>query len=260
MSVTGFYLHYGTKGAAFMDGTLDELYNKYDNYTNGYDYPEKNVPLNSGAIWFICFAPVFGLFLERYATSWIVGAVIWISCAVMMLTAELVDIRLVERSGYDASKLRAWVWLFPIYVMKRERLCRRDVTKAAMCGFFCIMAIVLNGFVKGISVDGDYLTVAVQSSGISSLDNFSGSSPKIIGDCVNSYMGEDTQWSYEKTDADSWIITAVGEHDGKTIDTEFVVVFDGYAYKGLSLTSITVDGEEQKDEDFSEMAKKIFID
>lgn len=243
-----------------MDSTLDELYNEYDNYTNGYDYPEKNIPLNSGAIWFICFAPVFGLFLERYAGSWIVGAVIWISCAVMMLAAELIDIRLVERSGYDASKLKAWVWLFPIYVMKRERLCRRDVAKSAMCAFFCFLALALNGFVKGLSVDGDYLTVAVQSSSIASLDNFTGSSGKIIGDCVNAYMGEDTEWSNEKTDKDTWTITAVGAHENEALELRFVVVFDGYAYRSLVLKSIVLDGEEQGDDDFSELAKKIFID
>ena len=38
----------------------------------------KALSLNNGLIWFICFVPLIGLFLENYANSATAGAVLWI--------------------------------------------------------------------------------------------------------------------------------------------------------------------------------------
>jgi hypothetical protein len=224
------------------------------------EYTLRRLELNSGALWYVCIAPVFGLFLERYAGSYIVGAVLWIGCVVSMLIAELIDLHLVSKSGYDTSKLRLWIWLFPVYVMKRERLCGRDILKCALCAFVCLMALVLNGFVRSISIDGDYLTVSVQNTNVGSLDNFTGTSARVIGDCVTAYLGDDAAWSNEKTADTVWEITATGEHDGAQYEVVFSVGYDGYAYQSLSLERLVKDGEELHEDDFSDLARIIFID
>ncbi len=216
--------------------------------------------LNNGAVWYLCFAPAFGLFMERYATSRVVGAAVWIMCVASMIAAEIIDMRILEKSGYDTKRLRPWVLLFPGYIFIRERMVSGEIAKVFICGVFCVIAIAMNGFVRGLSVDGDYLTVSVQNSGISSLDNFSGSSPKVIGDCIASYLGEKAEWSSEQTGDDVWTIKAAGEHDGEKVIVEFEVEHDGYTYKGFRLSGLSVGGEELHDEDFEELAKKIFID
>ena len=38
----------------------------------------KAMSLNNGLIWFICFVPLIGLFLENYANSATAGAFLWI--------------------------------------------------------------------------------------------------------------------------------------------------------------------------------------
>ncbi|MBR1422208.1 MAG: hypothetical protein IJ571_02030 [Ruminococcus sp.] len=220
----------------------------------------KRLDLNNGALWYVCVAPVFGLFLERYAASYTVGVALWIGCVISMLTAELIDLHLLSKCGYDTSKLKLWIWLFPIYVMKRERLCGHDLLKCALCAFVCLMALVLNGFVRSISIDGDYLTVSVQNTGVGSLDNFTGSSAKVIGECVTDYLGDDAQWSNEKTADTVWEITAAGEHEGVKYEVVFSVGYDGYAYQSLSLERLIKDGEELHDDDFSDLARIIFID
>ena len=53
--------------------------------------------LNNGALWYICLAPAFGLFMERYATSRVVGAAVWIMCVASMIAAEIIDIRILEK-------------------------------------------------------------------------------------------------------------------------------------------------------------------
>ncbi len=216
--------------------------------------------INNGALWYICFAPAFGLFLERYAGSRVVGAAVWIMCVVSMLAAELIDMRILEKSGRDTKGLRPWAAVFPVYVFKRERLMSGELAKVFICGVFCVIAIAANGFTRGLSVDGDYLTVSVQNSGIAALDNFSGSSPKVIGECIETYMGEDAEWSSEKTKGNIWTITASGEHEGKKMTVEFEIEHDGYTYKSFRLTAISVGGKQMHDEEFEELAKKIFID
>ncbi|MBQ7070326.1 MAG: hypothetical protein IJM87_03475 [Ruminococcus sp.] len=216
--------------------------------------------LNNGALWYICLAPAFGLFMERYATSRVVGAAVWIMCVASMIAAEIIDMRILEKGGYDTKRLRPWVFFFPGYIFMRERMVTKEIAKVFICGVFCVIAIAMNGFTQGLIVDGDYLTVSVQNSGISSLDNFNGSSSRVIGDCIASYLGEKAEWSSEKTGDDVWTIKAAGEHDGEKVIVEFEVEHDGYTYKGFRLSGLNVGGEELHDEDFEELAKKIFID
>lgn len=110
----------------------------------------KAMSLNNGLIWFICFVPLIGLFLENYANSATAGAFLWILVPLFMIGCSIADCKQLIKHGIDAAHLFKWVWLTPFYVYKREKLCGRELYKAIMCGFFIIAALFMNGFTQSI--------------------------------------------------------------------------------------------------------------
>ena len=49
----------------------------------------KAMSLNNGLIWFICFVPLIGLFLENYANSATAGAFLWILVPLFMIGCSI---------------------------------------------------------------------------------------------------------------------------------------------------------------------------
>ena len=89
-----------------------------------------------------------------------------------------------------------------------------------MCGFFIIAALFMNGFTQSIKIDADYMTVSAQNSYVQSLDNFSGSSSKIIGECIASYLGDDAEWDCTK-DGHNYTVTVKGKHGSDNYTISF---------------------------------------
>lgn len=215
--------------------------------------------LNNGLIWFICFLPLIGLFFEKYADSKTAGIVLWVLVPLMMIGSSLADIGQLRRQGIETDRLIKWVWLTPVYVYKREKLCGRELYKAIICGFFVIAALFMNSFTQSIKIDTDYMTISAQNSYVQSLDNFSGSSAKVIGDCITAYLGEDAEWGCTK-DGDNYTVTAEGSHGSDSYKITFVIVYDGFTYCSFKISDVVKNGVSLRDDDFSAACKAIFID
>lgn len=190
----------------------------------------KAMSLNNGLIWFICFVPLIGLFLENYANSATAGAFLWILVPLFMIGCSIADCKHLIKHGIDAAHLFKWVWLTPVYVYKREKLCGRELYKAIMCGFFIIAALFMNGFTQSIKIDNDYMLVSAQNSYVQSLDNFSGNSSNIIGECIASYLGEDAKWDCTKN-GHNYTVTVKGKHGSDNYTISFLIVYDGFTYR-----------------------------
>ncbi len=219
----------------------------------------KAMKLNNGFIWFLCFVPLLGLFFENYAVSRTAGIFLWIMVLLFMLAATAADYVQLKNAQLDVRRLTAWLWLTPVYIYKREKLCGYELYKAIMCGFFIVAALALNGFTQSIRIDEDYMTVSAQSSYVQSLDNFSGSSGKIIGDCIESYLGENAEWNCTK-DGYNWTVTVNGSHRNSDYSISFLIVYDGFTYRSFKISDVTKDGKSLSDDDFTNVCKEIFID
>ena len=218
----------------------------------------KAMSLNNGLIWFICFVPLIGLFLENYANSATAGAFLWILVPLFMIGCSIADCKQLIKHGIDAAHLFKWVWLTPFYFYKREKLCCRELYKAIMCGFFIIAALFMNGFTQSIKIDADYMTVSAQNSYVQSLDNFSGSSSKIIGECIASYLGDDAEWDCTK-DGHNYTVTVKGKHGSDNYTISFIIVYDGFTYRKFAISDVVKNDVSLRDEDFSSVCKAIFI-
>ena len=74
----------------------------------------KAMSLNNGLIWFICFVPLIGLFLENYANSATAGAFLWILVPLFMIGCSIADCKQLIKHGINAKHLYKWVWLTPL--------------------------------------------------------------------------------------------------------------------------------------------------
>ena len=63
----------------------------------------KALSLNNGLIWFICFVPLIGLFLENYANSATAGAVLWILVPLFMIGCSVADCKQLI-NGYGSRR------------------------------------------------------------------------------------------------------------------------------------------------------------
>lgn len=217
----------------------------------------KAMSLNNGLIWFICFVPLIGLFLENYANSATAGAFLWILVPLFMIGCSIADCKQLIKHGIDAAHLFKWVWLTPFYVYKREKLCGRERYKAIMCGFFIIAALFMNGFTQSIKIDNDYMLVSAQNSYVQSLDNFSGNSAKIIGECIASYLGEDAKWDCTKN-GHNYTVTVKGKHGSDNYTISFLIVYDGFTYRKFTITDVIKNKVSLRDDEFSAVCKEIF--
>lgn len=227
--------------------------------TCGQSNSAKAMKLNNGFIWFLCFVPLLGLFFENYAVSRTAGIFLWIMVLLFMLAAAAADYVQLKNAQLDVRKLTAWLWLSPVYIYRREKICGNELYKSIMCGFFMIAALTLNGFTQSYKIDEDYMTVSAQSSHVQSLDNFSGSSGSIIGDCVESYLGENAEWSCTK-DGYNWTVTVTGSHQNSDYSISFLIVYDGFTYRSFKISDVIKNGKSLSDDDFKNACKEIFID
>ena len=65
----------------------------------------KAMSLNNGLIWFICFVPLIGLFLENYANPATAGAFLWILVPLFMIVCSIADCKQLIKHGIDAAHL-----------------------------------------------------------------------------------------------------------------------------------------------------------
>lgn len=170
--------------------------------------------LESGSIWFVCFLPLLGLFLENFAVSKWAGAFLWVSVIILMpvcCAADLRRIKKLETDGRSIKKLEKSVLLAPLYVYRREKYCMRETYKAIMLVVFSMAAVIMNGFTQGLSVHEGSVPVLLRNTYVQNLDNFSGSSQNVIGEQLEEYLGEDAEWDCKKS-GDVYTAVCSGVH------------------------------------------------
>lgn len=217
--------------------------------------------LKNGIIWYVCFLPLLGLFLENFAISKWAGIFLWAAVVFIMILCCFLDYRAIRKMNPDSfgtDQLKKWIWLAPVYVYKREKFCMRETYKAIMLGVFCMAAVILNGFTQGLAVHEGNISVLLSNSYVQNLDNFSGSSPNIIGEQLESYLGEDIEWDCTK-DGDEYTAVCSGSYDGKKIEVYFVVVHDGFTYQSCKISQIVVDGKVLEGDEYTQAMREIFI-
>ncbi|MBO5448434.1 MAG: hypothetical protein J5994_03800 [Ruminococcus sp.] len=217
--------------------------------------------LESGSIWFVCFLPLLGLFLENFAVSKWAGAFLWVSVIILMpvcCAADLRRIKKLETDGRSIKKLEKSVLLAPLYVYRREKYCMRETYKAIMLVVFSMAAVIMNGFTQGLSVHEGSVPVLLRNTYVQNLDNFSGSSQNVIGEQLEEYLGEDAEWDCKKS-GDVYTAVCSGVHNGKETEISFSVEHDGFTYIGCKVESISIDGEKLKDNEYSDALTEIFI-
>ena len=117
----------------------------------------------------------------------------------------------------------------------------------------------MNGFTQSIKIDSDYMLVSAQNSYVQSLDNFSGNSSKIIGECIASYLGEGAEWDCTK-DGHNYTVTVKGNHGSDNYTISFLIVYDGFTYRKFTISDVIKNTVSLRDEEFSAACKEIFID
>ncbi len=216
---------------------------------------------DSGGIWFICFLPLLGLFLQNFVISAVSGAFLWAAVAVLEVLGCVLDYRSISRQELYAEKVSGlirWAWISPVYVYRREKALGKEVYKAFMLGAFIFAAVTLNGFTAGLRYNTDNMPELIKSTAVQSLDNFSGSIPSMIGDVTESYLGEDARWQCTKK-GKTFTVTCKGDHEGSEVEIEFKVVHDGFVFESFKVSSIKADGKKLKGDDYEQVMKEIFI-
>ncbi|MBQ8107463.1 MAG: hypothetical protein IJ129_01805 [Ruminococcus sp.] len=216
---------------------------------------------SSGRIWFVCFLPLIGLFLQNYAVSAAAGAFLWAGVVISGVLCCLADARSLQRQEVPYSReLNKWAALTPVYVYKREKLLGRERYKALMLAAFVFAALTMNGFTKGLALDNDSMPVMTQRSYVQDLDNFSGSSPDMIGDVIEDYLGKEANWHCTHK-GDVYTVTVSGEHDGEDMEILFTLEHDGFVYKAFYVSDILKNGKSvKKDEQaYKDLMMEIFL-
>ena len=215
--------------------------------------------LKSGIIWYVCFLPLIGLFLENYCVSKWAGLFLWAAVIFMMILSCIIDCRYLKKLGADTSQIKKWVWLAPMYVLLREKMCLRDFYKGIMLVFFCAAALIMNGFTQGTRITTNTMSGMVQNSYVQNLDNFSGTTSNIIGEQIAAFFDDDTKWDCTKS-GEHYYVTCDGKKGNDSYVITFDVNFDGFTYLGYKIESIAVNGTKLENEQYKDELKAIFID
>lgn len=103
------------------------------------------------------------------------------------------------------------------------------------------------------------MLVSAQNSYVQSLDNFSGNSAKVIGECIASYLGEDAKWDCTKN-GHNYTVTVKGKHGSDNYTISFLIVYDGFTYRKFTITDVIKNKVSLRDDEFSAVCKEIFTE
>lgn len=214
------------------------------------------VPL--GYILYTAFLPVIGLFLERYAYSFIVAVTMWALVLILMVVSCALDKRMLGKNDIDTTKLGKTYLLPPLYIYKRQVLVGGEPMICVGCIAMLIGALLTNGIFKGMRMTADDVGAMVPNSAVTQLDNFSGNSSYSIGECVSAYSTKDIEWDADKKDY-GFEVTATGEHDSKEFKIIFKVEFDGFQFHAFLITDVEKSGKTLDKDGKKEFYQDVFI-
>lgn len=213
-----------------------------------------------GGLWFVVLLPLIGLALQSFAVSKWAGLYLWAMMIAALFISTLLDYKCVVKNHpeTDFSPIKKWIWLAPVYVFKREKLLGHETYKAFLLGGLMIAAISMNNFMTSTKITAEDMPEMIEDTPVSVLDNFSGNSPDYIGDRLSLWLGEEYESECTK-EGDTFTAVFSGIHEGKQASVEIEVVHDGFVYKSVKVSTITMDGKKLEDDDFKDTLKEIFI-
>lgn len=221
--------------------------------------------ISNSRIWYAALLPIISLFIELYASSLILGLLVWSLCIIMSITACLLDRKYLSELGVDVTPLNPVLAVIPpIYMFRRAALVGDRPSAGAVCIITIAYALMFNGFTKASGLkDKDFIDQVRYNSwiSISGLERNKDAmrTSDMIGDTLDSYaknkLGEaSVEWSADKNSSDV-MITAQTE-DG-SMKIEFYFTFDGYVCQKTEVRSVTLYGSVYKDEKAAEKLEKM---
>lgn len=232
-----------------------------DNYTPP---PKKRLKKgersDSGGVWFVTALPVIGLFLEIFAIDKYAGIVLWVSVVVMIYYGCIADLRSIGHEFYesDEEKLRALLFFPPAYLYKRDKLRTGEGYKGIVLAVLTAAALFANGFSQGAALNEENIIPRIENSWVEDLDNFSGSSEDIVSERLESWFDEEYRSECSRS-GEVFSIVFSGTHGGKSAEITIKVVHDGFAYRSLKASGVTIDGVKQEGDDLKNALTEIFI-
>ena len=242
-----------------MDLNIDFLTSK--NYARPARKPvAKGERSAEGGMWCVTVMPVAGLFMELFASNWITGAVLWALVIFLIWFGCFADLRQIsgELDEASAARLRPLRMIPPAYICVRDKMRTGEYYRGIVLGILMAAAIVGNGFTQGLMVNEKSIPEKLKKSSVVSLSNFKGSSDNIIGEQLDSWF--DGGYDTECTKSGTLFSTVYsGKHGGKSASVTIEIVHDGYAYRSIKATDVTIDGKKQEDDELRDTLKEIFI-
>lgn len=235
---------------------------QYSNYTANFN------KIDNGPIWFVTLAPVFSLFLEKISGNKIAALVLWIFAYILCVLVCLRDYKSLCESGVSCSGIKKYAAVPVIYLFMRNQTIGHQKAYPVICVICTIIAIMQNGFVSAaLYTDDDYIDT-VKSYSCTQLEDFK-DNEKIkettVAKALEQYFGHDQiSWSYSKTGKSISEISADASisYNGKKTQIEIVfeMDYDGFDFKGIEISRVSLDGKELTDENRSALLMQIFSD
>lgn len=216
--------------------------------------------MKNSKIVFVCFLPLIGLFLERYASNKISGIYLWVLVLLLMPVCCLLDFKSLEKSQTDVHSLKKFAVVPPIYIYKRSKLfdSQLGICGSIMLVCFIVSAISLNGFTQGLRINGEVMTESIKVTHASAVCE------SVDKDCnldmehfANAYFGKSCKWSSEKADG-GFLIRVSGVKNKDNITIEIKVDFDGYVSGGAKITEVIKNGKKLNKSDKEKFLKEYF--
>ncbi len=219
-----------------------------------------------GAMWYVTILPILACFLENFTLNKWMGVILW--GLVLIVTPVLCYIdskRLKEYGVHDSDNLTIYAIICPvIYMTKRCQLLNQTKTKAVLFSVFTIFAIVLNGFVQGLTMDDNAFIDQVKNS---YPINIEGYEDNMSYDNIDKHLSaffDGDEVSYKiAVDGDKRYITARGKnkkkYNDKSVEIIFLIDFDGFTTKTFAVYEIKVGGKALSDNDKNKLLDDILL-
>ena len=223
----------------------------------------RNLPvIPNGAVNYMVFLPLLGLFLENFAPALPLGVLLWGMVMIFMRVAAYKDSKnAVEKNVLRDSAKTVAVLAPVVYMFMRCQGLGRGLGRFIAVALTSALALFWNGFTESFKMSPESFIVSAQTRYLSDLgvyekvDNYEEN--YMLGDRVDAFV-KDADWSYSEFGGDKCVILtgSLNEHvpdeyKGKEIEIKLRSNFDGYNVKLMQFEfyDCELDGDEIKGDD-----------
>ncbi|MCR5815260.1 MAG: hypothetical protein K6F91_00085 [Ruminococcus sp.] len=234
----------------------------------------RNLPAIPGApINYMIFLPLFGLFMENFAPSIVLGFLLWGLVMIFLRVAAYRDAKAAVEKDILRDSVKTVAVLAPIvYLFMRSQAMSRGFGKFIALCLTAAIAIFTNGFTQSVRMTPQSFIETAKSRYLSELDVFEKvenvNENYMLADRVDSFMTE-TDWSYSEFGGKKCVVlkgkfknSAPDDYKGKELMVKLKSNFDGYNIKSLHFVfdECEIDGEAVKGDDKDKLVKGLTHD